>query len=146
MSLERLYRKLERSPCLSYKADVVVLRGETPSINPIEEIVLQGHQERLRLIQLQGGTAVGIDYEGDRDRLLTTIKGLDIPNRWPENLGHRAFYLIRGRLKNRGQGLTQVSQIVTGREDGLVLVLNQLIRCYETQAAAKDILSGEMRS
>src|SRR3989338_1688826 len=146
MNLESLYHRLDPSFHTQYKRDRVILRGEQPRIVPVEELVLQGNREKLRLVQIQGGDAINVGYSGDRDRLLETIDHLGIPTRWPENLGHKTFYLLKGQLQGKEPGPTHVSQIITGKENGLVLVLNQVIRCYESQAAANDTLSGGIRS
>jgi hypothetical protein len=157
--LWKLYQLFRHSPLVRYHESLQLpvhfhLKGEAlssyitsgacdseyPHLCPMEVLEvrkeLEPHQTLL-IANPPGLARTWITWESDdRQSLMKTIADLHLPNSWPQNAGHKVFYLFRERLRaeavQEGPASLTVS-LVNGKERHFRVIVSALLDLYRVR-------------
>lgn len=82
------------------------------------------------MLSQSGSRPVLVTYSGDSDEMRRTVASLDIPDSWPQNVGEKIIYLMRGKLSLSKGETTITERISLGKEQQFEHVLEKLAQRY----------------
>lgn len=143
-SFVRYHESLELPTCFHLEGEALTsyIAGGTcspeyPHLCAMEVLEVRrerGPRETLLIANPPGLEQTWITWEGDdRQVMMKTLTDMRLPNSWPQNAGHKVFYMFRERLRSEAvqEGPASLTiALIKGKERHFRVIVSALLDLY----------------